>query len=149
MSGTKSPSSPHLCCLLVAFLDVQRPASRVPAPASAHQSRPGTLWVVPLNATRYDRERSCCAPRLQGGVKERNELRFIPIREAPRLQGGELHSYAGVASRLIPGSSLHKFNPSLTYSEYPCRTLEVTRIKEEQKCMRSISRGACCCSFSS
>jgi branched-chain amino acid transport system ATP-binding protein len=32
------------------------------------------------------------APRLQGGVKERNELRFIPIREAPRLQGGELHS---------------------------------------------------------
>ena len=31
------------------------------------------------------------APRLQGGVKERNELRFIPIREAPRLSGGELH----------------------------------------------------------
>ena len=33
------------------------------------------------------------APRLQGGVKERNELRFIPIREAPRLQGGELHKF--------------------------------------------------------
>ena len=29
--------------------------------------------------------------RLQGGVRERNELRFIPIREAPRFPGGELH----------------------------------------------------------
>jgi len=45
-SDTESPSSPHLCCLLVAFLDV------LPrTPASAPRRRPGTLWVVPLNAT--------------------------------------------------------------------------------------------------
>jgi hypothetical protein len=41
----------------------------------------------------HDRERSCCAPRLVGaGSRSAGGLRFIPIREAPRLKGGELHS---------------------------------------------------------
>ena len=49
-SDTELPSSPHLCCLLVALLDV------LPrTPASAPRRRPGTLWVVPLNATRYEK----------------------------------------------------------------------------------------------
>ncbi len=30
-------------------------------------------------------------PRLQGGVEERDELRFIPIRRAPRALGAGLH----------------------------------------------------------
>ena len=50
------------------------------------------ILVPPHNALfvrSRDRERSCCAPRLQGGVKERNKLRFIPIREAPRRKARE------------------------------------------------------------
>jgi len=42
---TKSPSLPHLCCLLVALLDVLRPASGCPAPSSAPRRRPGTAML--------------------------------------------------------------------------------------------------------
>ena len=52
------------------------------------------------------------APRLQGGVKELKELRFIPIREAPPCGRGASHPIS-VLRRLLTG---HAVSFSVTFS---------------------------------
>jgi succinyl-CoA synthetase alpha subunit len=52
---TKSPSSPHLCCLLVALLDILTCMPSPGYPLAGVRRRPDTRSrVVPLNATWYD-----------------------------------------------------------------------------------------------